>query len=112
VTGAATVPDMEPWTVLEGHDVVLWPDNDGPGFDHMARTAEKRRTLGITPRSMVWTDVPEKGDAADWFELPHHRPRRPPPRWPEGERLPRAEGSRGAAHAFSENRQIQTQQAS
>jgi hypothetical protein len=67
VTGAASVPDLDAWRVLEGHDVVLWPDEDGPGYEHMGKVAVKLRQLGLEPRSMVWTAAPEHGDAFDWF---------------------------------------------
>ena len=67
VTGASTTPNLDAWGVLDGYRVILWPDEDGAGYDHMARAADRLRQLGIEPRAMVWTDAPEAGDGFDWF---------------------------------------------
>ena len=52
---------------LRGKDVVLLPDNDHQGRDHMIKAAE---SLNGTAKSLKWLDlpgVPEKGDASDWL---------------------------------------------
>jgi len=49
--------------VLRDRDVILWPDNDEPGFAYMERIGR------LLPRAkMVRPVVPEKGDAYDYFE--------------------------------------------
>ena|GEM_PF-3886147 len=66
VTGAATIPCRDALLALSGLDVVLWPDGDGPGRQHMTRIAAE---LDGIARSMVWvtppSDIPTGWDAAD-----------------------------------------------
>ncbi len=66
VTGAAGTPGPEALEALRGREVVLWPDADDPGREHMARTAERLRGVAGTLRLYTWHEAPEKGaDAAD-----------------------------------------------
>ncbi len=56
---------------LAGADVVLLPDNDSPGRDHMAMVAASLRRL-TTPvtrlRVVALPDLPEKADVFDWLK--------------------------------------------
>lgn len=54
VTGASGTPSPASLAVLEGKDVVLWPDADEPGRAHMQRIAERLVALGIRPRWLEW----------------------------------------------------------
>jgi hypothetical protein len=65
VTGAATIPSMIVLEILRDRAVILWPDNDQPGFAHMERLAEA--LTGIA-REIRWLQVPglsPKAGAAD-----------------------------------------------
>jgi putative DNA primase/helicase len=58
--------DKTDWSPLAGKTVIIWPDNDAPGFEY-AKAVSARLTslgctvLGVTPPS----DAPTKWDAAD-----------------------------------------------
>lgn len=67
VTGAQVTPDDDVLCSLRGHQVFLWPDNDEPGREHMARIAGALARLGTPIRVVNWPDAPLKGDAADFF---------------------------------------------
>lgn len=70
------------WSALAGKPVVLWPDNDDVGIDHMdgveielAKLTPQPKVRRINPADMNLIDadghdveMPEKGDAADWVE--------------------------------------------
>lgn len=64
--GASTIPcdlSLEP---LLGREVVLWPDNDDVGRQHMDKIAQWLVDNGNAPPLIVrWADAPPKGDAAD-----------------------------------------------
>ncbi len=52
---------------LKGKDLILCPDNDPPGREHMAQIAI---SLNGTSRSLKWIDLPGlsfKGDVSDWI---------------------------------------------
>lgn len=59
--GAAVTPDREVLEPLRRFDVVLWPDADSPGREHMEKIAA---VLGDV-RWVSWLDAPKRGDAAD-----------------------------------------------
>lgn len=70
LAGAGTgKADLADWTPLAGKDVILWPDNDDGGRQHM----EAVRDILITmdpPASVSWLEIPgepEKGDAFDFL---------------------------------------------
>ena len=69
VTGAAATPSAASLRPLLGRCVVLWPDHDDPGRQHMRRIAEALRQLGHHDvRLLHWPGASEKGDdAADFF---------------------------------------------
>jgi len=75
VTGAGGTPDAEALRVLEGFEVVLWPDTDDLGRAHMERIAEALRGVAAEVRIFEWHDAPEKGDAADHPALRNCDPR-------------------------------------
>jgi hypothetical protein len=68
VTGASTVPALQSLEVLRDRDVVLWPDADAPGLDHMRLIAERLVPIAA---SVQWLsppdDAPGGWDAADAF---------------------------------------------
>src|SRR5262249_2585949 len=63
VTGASGMPCDDTLRVLAGRDVVLWPDADPPGRDHMQRIAARLAVLGITAR--VYDPAPDATDGRD-----------------------------------------------
>jgi hypothetical protein len=65
VTGAESTPGPEALEVLRGWRVVLWPDNDGPGWAHMGRIAGALKGIAAEVRIFEWPEAPDKGDAAD-----------------------------------------------
>lgn len=65
VTGAAGTPSAESLEILRGRKVILWPDNDKGGFEHMGRVAEGLVDVASELLWYEWPDAPEKGDAAD-----------------------------------------------
>ena len=66
VTGANTIPDRSVLEPLVRFQVVLWPDNDDPGYRHMNRIAASLLSLGCRDfRKVNWQEAPPKGDAAN-----------------------------------------------
>lgn len=64
--GAKAPIDKTDWSPLAGKTVIIWPDNDPPGFEYAKAVSERLtslgcKVLGITPPA----DVPAKWDAAD-----------------------------------------------
>jgi hypothetical protein len=55
VTGAGTIPCDSRLEVLRDFEVVLWPDDDDKGQQHMRRIAERLGALGITVRWLRWS---------------------------------------------------------
>ena len=67
VCGASTIPTDEVLSVLKGHYVALWPDNDKPGREHMNRIAYRLALMKEWPFMVASVGiVPIKGDAADF----------------------------------------------
>lgn len=66
VCGAASTPSESVLADLAGRHVVLWPDNDDPGREHMERVGGGLEGVAATLRWADWPDAPEKGDAADY----------------------------------------------
>ena len=66
VCGASATPTSEVLNVLVHRDVVLWPDNDTVGQQHMDRIAAILHDLGSKTRTLRWRDAPPHGDAADF----------------------------------------------
>jgi DNA-binding transcriptional ArsR family regulator len=65
VTGAGGTPSEKPLEALRDRNVVLWPDNDNPGRDHMRRVGDKLLGVAKRVRWFEWKDAPDGGDAAD-----------------------------------------------
>lgn len=67
VTGAGGTPGPEALSVLRGKRVVLWPDNDEAGREHMEAIAGALEAASLAEEVRVfdWEGAPEKGDAAD-----------------------------------------------
>jgi hypothetical protein len=68
VTGAASIPEGEVLEVLRGRPVVLWPDCDRPGGEHMARLAEALLPIASAVRVLDVPNMPLHGDAADYVD--------------------------------------------
>ena len=72
VCGASSIPSRESLAVLlEGGVVVLlFPDNDTAGRNHMSSMAAELIDMGATDvRTINWAAAPPKGDAADAVEM-------------------------------------------
>jgi hypothetical protein len=67
VTGAASAPSAAVLESLRGRDVVLWPDADAPGREHMDRIAGALHGVANSVRHVAWSGAPEHGDAADYI---------------------------------------------
>lgn len=65
--GASTTDFGDSLLTLKGRNVILWPDNDGPGRTFMARIHALLRPIARRV-SIVTPPLPEKGDAYDYFE--------------------------------------------
>lgn len=64
--------DLQP---LAGRNVLIWADNDKPGFEYAQHAADKLRALGC---DVAFVDVaalslPPKGDAVDWLKAFHQQ---------------------------------------
>jgi AAA domain len=66
VTGAASIPSVEALEALRGHTVVLWPDRDDPGTQHMERLGMALPPIVSTVRLLDVPRLPDHGDAADY----------------------------------------------
>jgi DNA primase len=67
VTGAAAIPSSIVLAPLANRRLVLWPDNDDPGVQHMTQLGKRLIEIGATCRWFTWTDAPGGGDAADYL---------------------------------------------
>ncbi len=68
VTGATGTPSDSSLRPLVGRDVVLWPDHDEVGRDHMRRIGAALVRLGGKPRLLNWPEARDPGDdAADFL---------------------------------------------
>lgn len=54
--------------IFRGADVVLLPDNDTAGRDHMDKVADNLRMVTANIRVLAIPGLPEKGDIVDWLE--------------------------------------------
>ena len=60
--GAQAPIDKTDWSPLAGKTVIVWPDNDAPGFDYARRVSERLASLGCT----VLGVTPPEGARAKW----------------------------------------------
>jgi hypothetical protein len=56
---------------LHGADVVLIPDNDDAGHNHMNQVGQSLMALASSIRILELPDLPEKGDVSDWIAAGH-----------------------------------------
>jgi RecA-family ATPase len=64
--GAEAPIEKTDWSPLNGKTVIVWPDNDAPGFKYGTAVAARLVALGCTVRVVpVPQDAPLKWDAAD-----------------------------------------------
>jgi hypothetical protein len=63
--GTAHLPAEEFFEVLRDRVVILWPDNDEPGRQHMQKIAEKAHEYAAEVLVYEWPEAPDKGDAVD-----------------------------------------------
>ncbi len=70
VTGASTIPSKERLSVLLDRKgrIVLWPDHDPAGKNHMDMIAIQLNKMGIEVYVTNWADAPPKGDAYDFVK--------------------------------------------
>jgi hypothetical protein len=69
VTGSSGTPDRAVLAELSGLRVILWPDNDAVGVDHMRRIAAELERIGVPEVDWIdpWPDAPKGGGAADFL---------------------------------------------
>ncbi len=67
VTGSEGDPDADVLAPLRDYRVILWPDNDDVGREHMERIAA-RLNMHKPPFWLDWPEAPPKGDAVDYFK--------------------------------------------
>lgn len=60
-------------THLTGRDVVLLPDNDQPGRDHVAKAIETLQPVARSIKVVTLPDLPNKGDIVDWIDAGHSK---------------------------------------
>lgn len=64
--GAEAPVEKTDWSPLHGKTVIIWPDNDEPGFSYGRKVADRLNAIGCTVRLVnVPQDKPAKWDAAD-----------------------------------------------
>jgi len=70
IQGAGATNFGEALSPLAGRDVILWPDNDPPGIDHMRRmeVALKGIVASVSYVNLPFS-LPAKGDAVDYFAM-------------------------------------------
>lgn len=68
VTGASSIPSPGVLESLRGLRVRLWPDNDKPGFSHMAKIAERLQGIAAQVVTLDTSSLPPKGDAVQWLQ--------------------------------------------
>jgi hypothetical protein len=66
VTGAQGTPGPTPLSVLRGRDVILWPDFDDAGREHMRRISAALASVAARVCFLSWGERPGD-DAADYF---------------------------------------------
>lgn len=68
VTGASANPSTTALADLNGKNVILWPDHDEVGEDHMLRIADLLRPIAVGLWWVTWPDGQAHDDAADAIE--------------------------------------------
>ena len=73
VTGASGTPSQESLSVLDGRAVILWPDADSPGIQHISRIAAALDGRSRATLVFEWAAAPKSGDAFDYLALGANR---------------------------------------
>ena len=70
-SGGATSAGGANWKCLQGREVRIWPDNDGPGLKYAQDVADCLRALHCRVRHLdiAKLSLAEHGDAVDWLEV-------------------------------------------
>lgn len=74
-SGGAQSVEAADWQPLTGRDVLVWPDNDKPGFEYAQHAADKLKALGceVAFVDAAALNLPPKGDAVDWLKAFHQQ---------------------------------------
>ncbi|MHB9839969.1 DUF3631 domain-containing protein [Paraburkholderia terrae] len=68
-SGSATSAGSADWSPLADRHVLLWPDNDAPGQKYADEVADRLAAQCTILRIVVAElDLPDGGDAVDWFD--------------------------------------------
>lgn len=75
--GTSSAKDVD-WQLLEGRDVVIWPDNDDAGIKLQNELIQQLQSLNCNIKlvNISSLELPIKGDCVDWldgFEKQHNR---------------------------------------
>lgn len=70
VTGAGKTPGPDALEVLRGREVILWPDDDEPGYKHMGAVAEALDGISAEVRWYEWREGPDDVKGADAADHP------------------------------------------
>ena len=103
-SGGAQSVETADWQPAAGRNVLVWPDNDKPGFEYAQHAADKLKALGceVAFIDVAALNLPPKGDAVDWlkaFNQQHGRKAAAADVWslPVIERPPEKNDSAGSA---------------
>lgn len=67
--GAHAPVEKTDWSPIQGKTVIIWPDNDAPGFEYARKVADHLRAIGCTVNLVqIPSGKPDKWDAADCIE--------------------------------------------
>jgi hypothetical protein len=83
--GASELGKKPKWTAahsaqLKGADIIIFNDNDAPGYAHADTT--RKLSLGVAKRvrrldlKNDWPEIPKGGDVSDWLAVDGHTPER------------------------------------
>ena len=67
VTGAPACHNPEAFAILRGHRVLLWPDHDLPGVEHMLKVARIVEPIAASVHWLDWPQAPVGGGASDYL---------------------------------------------
>lgn len=100
-SGGAQSVEATGWQPLAGRNVLVWADNDKPGFEYAQHAAAKLKALGceVAFIDVAALNLPPKGDCVDWlktFHQQHERKATAADIWA----LPVIEGAPGAVEAI------------
>lgn len=72
-SGGAQSVEAADWQPAAGRNVLVWADNDKPGFEYAQHAADKLQALGceVAFVDVVALNLPPKGDVVDWLKTFH-----------------------------------------